>query len=267
MRVHAKSIGMNLGRGTEGKSASTLQGTSDQLGENTGKKRSTEATPAFSGSKFANINKGVITKLQLLQTKYIKTWNFSLSKMLIEQMHNNLVCPHTSKYLHHIHLSKVRSLWNFFLKVFSWAMLNRLRNIFTATPKLEQQFLCYLYYKQHSTASRRWYPSSHTATLHPTLHIQCSFLFILFPQTPFIKGEEQIYSYFHILHLTQLVSHPPMKILAMCLETLGAPKQRISRLLLTGNATSITTGRCITKMYSTFILEQNQKQNNQENKG
>lgn len=73
MRVHAKSIGMNLGRGTEGKSASTLQGTGDQLGENTGKKRSTEATPAFSGSKLANINKGVITKLQLLQTKYSKT--------------------------------------------------------------------------------------------------------------------------------------------------------------------------------------------------
>lgn len=118
MRVHVKSIWMNLGGGTEGKSSSTLQGISDQLGENMSKKRSMEATPAFSGSKFANINKGVITKLQLLQTKFSKTWNFSLSKMLIEQMHNNLVCPNTSKYLHHIYLRKVRSLWNFFWKYF-----------------------------------------------------------------------------------------------------------------------------------------------------
>lgn len=34
--------------------------------ENTGKKRSTEAIQAFSGSKFANANKGVTTILQLL---------------------------------------------------------------------------------------------------------------------------------------------------------------------------------------------------------
>lgn len=68
---------------------------------------------------------------------------------------------------------------------------------------------------------RRQYPASHTAALpvQEDCHIQCSCLFILLPRTPFIKGEEQIYNYFHILHFTQLVSHPPKKILATYFES------------------------------------------------
>lgn len=94
-------------------------------------------------------------------------------------------------------------------------------------------------------------------SLHPTLlhyipHcIYSSYLFILFPQTSFIKGEEQIHSYFHILHLTQLVSHPPMKTLAMCLENQG-PQSNVSLdCCLLEMLWANTTGRCITKGYST----------------
>lgn len=102
----------------EAESAGTLWGTSNQLGENTGKKRNTQATPAFSGSKFANANRGVTTILQSLQTKFRKTWNFSLSKMLIEQICNNLLCLNISKYLHCTHLRKVTFLWNLLWKYF-----------------------------------------------------------------------------------------------------------------------------------------------------
>lgn len=49
-------------RRVQRKSASTLGGTSNQLGG----ARSTQATPGFSGSKFANANKGVTTIPQLL---------------------------------------------------------------------------------------------------------------------------------------------------------------------------------------------------------
>lgn len=110
------------------------------------------------------------------------------------------------------------------------------------------------------------------STLQPTLpveehcHIQRSCLFILFPQTPFVKGKEWIYHYFHILHFTQLASHPPMKIVATCFETQVPKATNLETASLVWAI--YTTGRYTTKGHGTegnsFNLNKKQKRSKEK---
>lgn len=118
MSVYVKSIWMNLvgGRGREWRHIMRNQ-------QPTGREHRQEdkytGNPSLQWKQICKCKQGShYNTLQLLQTKFSKTWNFSLSKMPIEQIRNNLVRLNISKYVHCTHLGKVTFLWSLLWKYF-----------------------------------------------------------------------------------------------------------------------------------------------------